>query len=63
MAVPKEKVSKARKHSRNSNNYKVAAPTLVECPACHAKKVPHQVCPKCGMYDGKQRIEIKKEEK
>lgn len=37
MAVPKNKVSKARRNTRNSANFKVAAPTLVECPQCHEK--------------------------
>ena len=30
MAVPKGKVSKARRNSRNSANFKAQAPTLVE---------------------------------
>ena len=41
MAVPKRKVSKARRNSRNSSNFKVVAPTLVECPTCHELKVRH----------------------
>ena len=53
MAVPKHKVSKQRGNKRFASNYKVAAPTLVECPQCHELKVPHKVCAKCGYYDGK----------
>ena len=41
MAVPKGKVSKARRNSRNSANFKATAPTLVECPQCHELKAPH----------------------
>lgn len=63
MAVPKAKVSKARRNRRHSANSKILAPTLVACPTCHALKQPHIVCLKCGSYDGKQRIEIKKDEK
>lgn len=63
MAVPKGKVSKARRNSRNSANFKVAAPTLVECPTCHELKAPHKVCKKCGTYNGKKVIEEKKEKK
>ena len=37
MAVPKRKVSKARRNTRNSANFKASVPTLVECPECHAK--------------------------
>ncbi len=35
MAVPKHKVSKQRRNTRNSANFKTEAPTLVECPKCH----------------------------
>ena len=48
MAVPKSKVSKARGNKRFASNYKVAVPTLVECPQCHEKKQSHRVCAKCG---------------
>lgn len=63
MAVPKGKVSKARKNSRNSANFKAAAPTLTECPNCHEKKLSHVACNKCGMYKGQEVIAQKKEDK
>ncbi|MBQ2713475.1 MAG: 50S ribosomal protein L32 [Clostridia bacterium] len=63
MAVPKGKVSKARKHKRNSANFKAAATTLVECPNCKEFKEPHKVCPKCGFYKGKQIVETEKKQK
>jgi large subunit ribosomal protein L32 len=63
MAVPKGKVSKARRNSRNSANFKVAAPTLVECPNCHEMKLSHVVCKECGYYNGKKVVETKKETK
>ena len=53
MAVPKHKTSKMRARTRFSNNSKLTAPTLVECPQYHELKAPHKVCPKCGYYDGK----------
>ncbi len=62
MAVPKGKTSKQRKHARAAN-WKVAAPTLVECPQCHELKVPHKVCDACGYYDGQQVVEVSKESK
>ena len=61
MAVPKGKVSKARRNSRNSANFKASAPALVECPQCHELKQPHKVCAKCGVY--KNETVINKEEK
>ncbi len=48
MAVPKRKVSKARRDKRRSSVWKLGAPTLTECPQCHAMKAPHKACPECG---------------
>ncbi len=63
MAVPKGKVSKARRNSRNSSNFKNKAPTLVECPSCHESTKPHTVCSKCGNYKGRKVVEVVKKEK
>lgn len=62
MAVPKCKVSKARRNSRNSANFKASTPTLVECPNCHTLKMPHKVCAECGYYNGKQVVDTNKNE-
>lgn len=63
MAVPKGKVSKAKRNTRNSANFKTVAPTLVECPKCHEMKKPHTVCKKCGTYKGETVIEKKEKTK
>ena len=60
MAVPKCKVSKARRNSRAAN-WKLETPNLVECPQCHELIKSHQVCPKCGYYDGEQVVQKKSE--
>ncbi len=57
MAVPKNKVSKARRDKRRAN-WKLTAPNLVECPQCHELKLPHRVCPNCGQYKGKEVIKV-----
>ncbi|MDD4211240.1 MAG: 50S ribosomal protein L32 [Clostridia bacterium] len=62
MAVPKGKISKARRNSRKAN-WKVSTPSIVECPNCHEMKKPHIVCKKCGHYDGKEVVVMNKEEK
>ena len=54
MAVPKRKVSKARRDKRRSSVWKLDAPALVECPLCHEKKAPHRICPSCGYYNGEE---------
>ena len=60
MALPKGKISKARKHSRQAN-WKLSAPAIVECPQCHEMKLAHRVCKKCGYYNGRQVIVVKDE--
>lgn len=62
MAVPKAKVSKARRNSRKAN-WKISTPSMMECPHCHEVKQTHKVCKKCGYYDGVEIIEMKKDEK
>ncbi|MBU2701204.1 large subunit ribosomal protein L32 [Sporomusaceae bacterium BoRhaA] len=52
MAVPKRKMSKARRDARRAN-WKLTVPQLIECPQCHQPKMPHRVCPECGFYNGK----------
>ena len=61
MAVPKRKLSKARRDKRRSNVWKLSAPTLVKCPQCGELKVPHQECGRCGYYKGKEVINVAKE--
>ena len=49
MAVPKSKVSKARRDKRRSSTWKLDQPNMVKCP-------------KCGAYGGKEVLEIKSED-
>ena len=53
MAVPKGKISKARRNSRRAN-WKLELPGIVECPQGHQKKLAHRVCKNCGYYNGVQ---------
>ncbi len=53
MAVPKGKVSKARRDKRRSAVWKLETPNLVKCPNCGELRLPHRACPKCGMYNGR----------
>ena len=53
MAVPKRKVSKARRDKRRSSVWKLTAPQLVACPNCGELIMPHRACPACGQYKGR----------
>ena len=58
MAVPKRKVSKARRDKRRSNVWKLEAPALSKCTNCGAWKMPHRVCPVCGYYKGREVVKV-----
>jgi len=58
MPAPKSKHSKSRRDKRRAN-WKLTVPGLVECPQCHALKMPHRVCPVCGFYKGKSVVQAK----
>jgi len=58
MAVPKGKVSKARRDKRRGSNWKLEAPALVKCPKCGALRLPHRACAECGTYDGREVVSV-----
>ena len=60
MAVPKRRVSHARRDKRRSSVWKLDAPAVEKCGSCGAMKLSHRLCPECGMYKGRQ--VVKKEE-
>lgn len=60
-ALPKKKVSRSRRNKRRAH-HRLVAPHLVECPQCHAPRLPHHVCPSCGYYRGVEVVEVETEE-
>ena len=60
MAVPKRRISSARRDKRRSSVWKLTAPNFSKCTQCGELKLPHRVCPSCGYYKGKEIV--KKEE-
>lgn len=54
MAVPKGKVSKARRDKRRSAVWKLETPNLVTCPKCGAFRLPHRICKSCMSYNGRE---------
>jgi len=59
MPLPKRRHSKTRGAKRRTH-WVLKAPDLTECPECHEKKLPHQVCPHCGKYKGHEVMPITK---
>ena len=59
MAVPKCKVSSARRDKRRGSNWKLAAPTVAVCPKCGEPVMPHRACKACGNYNGRQVLAAK----
>jgi large subunit ribosomal protein L32 len=57
MPNPKRRHSKQRTAKRRSHDF-LTAQSLSECPNCHERKLPHQACPKCGTYKGRNVLAI-----
>ncbi len=53
MPNPKRRHSKRRTSQRRAHDH-LKSPALGECPNCHEMKQPHQVCPHCGYYKGRE---------
>lgn len=61
MAVPKKKTPSGRRDRRRSH-HGVRSPQLAKCPQCQEPIVPHQVCPSCGYYKGRDILKIEEAE-
>jgi large subunit ribosomal protein L32 len=60
--LPKRKISKGRRDRRRAHDALTAA-NLVQCSNCGEMRLPHTVCSKCGFYQGREILEVKKEAK
>jgi large subunit ribosomal protein L32 len=45
-----------RKNQRRAHDHLVPL-SISECPQCHERKLPHQVCPRCGYYKGREVVD------
>ncbi|MCL4359677.1 50S ribosomal protein L32 [Patescibacteria group bacterium] len=59
--LPKRRHS-TRRGGKRKASIRLSLPALTHCPECHAPKLPHRVCRKCGYYDGKALV-VKREKK
>ncbi|MDP4008918.1 MAG: 50S ribosomal protein L32 [bacterium] len=57
MAVPKQHRSKSRQGQARMHKY-IKSPAIVACAKCNKSIAPHQACPFCGTYRGKEVLNI-----
>lgn len=55
--LPKKKTPKSKKGTRRSH-LNIKAPSLTDCPHCHAPRESHRVCPECGYYKGREAVVV-----
>ena len=58
MPNPKRRHSKQRTAKRRSHDF-LTPVGLSICTNCQERKLPHQACPKCGTYKGREVLEVK----
>ncbi len=58
MAVPRNRVSNARKNSRRAHHAKKPK-CLSSCKNCGSPKLSHVVCGSCGHYGGRLVLAVK----
>lgn len=56
-ALPKQRISRHRQGNRRRHHW-IPALNLVPCRNCGEMKRSHHVCPSCGVYRGRQVIQI-----
>ncbi|MGH9591832.1 MAG: 50S ribosomal protein L32 [Bryobacteraceae bacterium] len=58
MPNPKRRHSKARKNKRRAHDF-LTPPAFAKCSNCQEMKPPHQACPHCGFYNGREVVDTK----
>ena len=56
MGLPKRRQSKARGRKRRTH-WKLTNPARSKCPHCSQPKLPHRICPHCGYYGTRSKVE------
>ncbi|MEA1959253.1 MAG: 50S ribosomal protein L32 [Chloroflexota bacterium] len=62
MALPKHKTPKSKKGKRRSHDG-LSLPDVDLCPQCHSPKRAHHVCLTCGVYGGREVVQVKSKKK
>lgn len=59
MPTPKQRHTKSRRNKRRSH-HALKKRTIFTCTKCGQPLLPHQVCPNCGFYNGREVIDTLK---
>jgi large subunit ribosomal protein L32 len=57
MAVPKRKTSPSKRGMRRGHD-SLTPSAFQECPNCGELKRPHNLCPACGHYNGREIVSV-----
>ena len=57
MPVPKRRTSTSKRNKRRAHDA-IGTTQTVECPECGEPTIRHRVCPHCGIYRGRQVVEV-----
>lgn len=58
MAVPRNRMSNARRKSKQAHSAKVKK-NPVSCTSCGALIIPHVACKACGWYNNREVVQVK----
>lgn len=58
MAVPKKRMSRARRDQRRAHDKLTFSAAVEICDNCGELKLRHRVCESCGVYRGRQVIAV-----
>ena len=57
MPNPKKRHSRSRRNKRRSHDF-LTHPPMSLCPQCGEPKLPHHICPHCGIYKGREVVRV-----
>ncbi len=57
MAVPKRRTSSTKRDKRRAHDA-LTPPNVIECKECGEATLMHRACPRCGVYRGRQIVQI-----
>ena len=57
MAVPKQRHTKSRRNKRRAH-HALKKQNVFVCPKCGEPILPHSICSNCGVYSGKEIVDV-----